>query len=300
MTDTGIDTTQRRGRLGGAAQGDRHPPGRRRLRRGAGALQRDDRQAAGADRARCADVDDVVAAVNYGREHGLDIAIRGGGHNGARARAASTTGCDRPLAAERGSRSTPTNRTVKIGGGALLGDVDAATNEHGLATPGRDHLDHRRRRADARRRDRPPDAGARPLDRQHPRRRRSCSRTAASSRRTRTRTRTCSGRSAAAAATSASSPRSRPGCTRSTTSSPARCSGRSRARADAAALVPRVHPERARGAGRLLRLPQRPARAAVPGGAAPAEGGRGDLVLDRRPPSRPTRCSPRRAHSPGC
>src|SRR3954452_18589949 len=32
--------------------------------------------------ARCADVDDVVAAVNFGRENGLDIAIRGGGHNG--------------------------------------------------------------------------------------------------------------------------------------------------------------------------------------------------------------------------
>ena len=39
---------------------------------------------------RAADVDDVVAAVNYGREQGLDIAIRGGGHNGA-GLAASTT-----------------------------------------------------------------------------------------------------------------------------------------------------------------------------------------------------------------
>src|SRR3954465_12388612 len=32
--------------------------------------------------ARCADVDDVVAAVNFGRGEGLDIAIRCGGHNG--------------------------------------------------------------------------------------------------------------------------------------------------------------------------------------------------------------------------
>lgn len=32
--------------------------------------------------ARCADVADVVSAVNFGREHGLLIAIRGGGHNG--------------------------------------------------------------------------------------------------------------------------------------------------------------------------------------------------------------------------
>src|SRR3954447_22002426 len=32
--------------------------------------------------ARCADVNDAVAAVDFGRENGLDIAIRGGGHNG--------------------------------------------------------------------------------------------------------------------------------------------------------------------------------------------------------------------------
>src|SRR5207247_1921463 len=32
--------------------------------------------------ARCASTDDVVAAVNFGRDHGLDIAIRCGGHNG--------------------------------------------------------------------------------------------------------------------------------------------------------------------------------------------------------------------------
>src|SRR5436190_4923017 len=31
---------------------------------------------------RCADVADVIAAVGFGRERGLDTAIRGGGHNG--------------------------------------------------------------------------------------------------------------------------------------------------------------------------------------------------------------------------
>src|ERR1700746_2992950 len=32
--------------------------------------------------ARCVDVADVMTAVNFGRDHGLKIAIRGGGHNG--------------------------------------------------------------------------------------------------------------------------------------------------------------------------------------------------------------------------
>ena len=32
--------------------------------------------------ARCADVGDVIAAVNFGRDNKLPIAIRGGGHNG--------------------------------------------------------------------------------------------------------------------------------------------------------------------------------------------------------------------------
>jgi len=83
---------------------------------------------------RAAGVDDVVAAVNYGREHGLDLAIRGGGHNGA-GLASVDDGLVIDLSALNGVEVDAENRTVKIGGGALLGDVDAATNEHGLATP---------------------------------------------------------------------------------------------------------------------------------------------------------------------
>jgi FAD/FMN-containing dehydrogenase len=85
--------------------------------------------------ARVADVDDVVAAVNYGREQGLDIAIRGGGHNGA-GLGTVEDGLVIDLAALNGVEVDAGNRTAKIGGGALLGDVDAATNAHGLATPG--------------------------------------------------------------------------------------------------------------------------------------------------------------------
>ena len=92
---------------------------------------------------RAAGVDDVVAAVNYGREHGLDLAIRGGGHNGA-GLASVDDGLVIDLSALNGVEVDAENRTVKIGGGALLGDVDAATNEHGQAAPDR----QRRRRAD--------------------------------------------------------------------------------------------------------------------------------------------------------
>src|SRR4051812_21404349 len=83
---------------------------------------------------RVAGVDDVVAAVNYGRDHHLDIAIRGGGHNGA-GLGTVDDGLVIDLAALNSVAVDAANRTVEIGGGALLGDVDAATNAHGLATP---------------------------------------------------------------------------------------------------------------------------------------------------------------------
>ena len=85
--------------------------------------------------ARCADVDDVVSAVNFGREQGLDIAIRGGGHNGP-----GLGSVDDGLVIDLSGLKTitvdPDSRTATIGGGCLLGDVDAATHEHGMATPG--------------------------------------------------------------------------------------------------------------------------------------------------------------------
>jgi hypothetical protein len=84
--------------------------------------------------ARCADRDDVVAAVNFGREQGLDIAIRGGGHNGP-----GLGSVDNGLVIDLSGLKTitvdPDSQTATIGGGCLLGDVDAATHEHGLAAP---------------------------------------------------------------------------------------------------------------------------------------------------------------------
>jgi len=84
--------------------------------------------------ARCADVDDVVAAVNFGRENGLDIAIRGGGHNGG-GLGSVDDGLMIDLSGLKEIEVDPEGRTVTIGGGCLLREVDAATAEHGLATP---------------------------------------------------------------------------------------------------------------------------------------------------------------------
>ena len=84
--------------------------------------------------ARCADVADVIAAVNFGREHKLLIAIRGGGHNGG-----GLGVCDDGLVIDLSHmnyvRVDPKRRTVLVGGGALLGAVDHATHAFGLAVP---------------------------------------------------------------------------------------------------------------------------------------------------------------------
>src|SRR2546430_12868940 len=85
--------------------------------------------------ARCASTADVVSAVNFGREHGLDIAIRCGGHNGP-GLGSVDDGLVIDLSGLKGVSVDPEAKTAVIGGGCLLGEVDAATHEHGLATPG--------------------------------------------------------------------------------------------------------------------------------------------------------------------
>jgi len=85
--------------------------------------------------ARCADVDDVVSSVNFGREQGLDIAIRCGGHNGP-GLGSVDDGLMIDLSGLRTVEVDPDAGTAKVGGGALFQDIDAATHEHGMATPG--------------------------------------------------------------------------------------------------------------------------------------------------------------------
>jgi FAD/FMN-containing dehydrogenase len=84
--------------------------------------------------ARCVDTADVIAAVNYAREQGLLVAIRGGGHNGP-----GLGSCDDGLVIDlsmmKSVRVDPANRTVRVGAGCTSGDVDHATHAFGLAVP---------------------------------------------------------------------------------------------------------------------------------------------------------------------
>jgi len=84
--------------------------------------------------ARCANPDDVSKAVAFAREHDLRIAVRGGAHNGA-GLASCDDGVVIDLSLLRDVQVDPEARTVRVGGGCLWGEVDTATNEHGLATP---------------------------------------------------------------------------------------------------------------------------------------------------------------------
>ncbi len=84
--------------------------------------------------ARCVDVADVIAAVNFGRENGLLTAIRGGGHNGA-GLGTCEGGLVIDLSRMKGIRVDPEVRKVRVEAGCVWGDVDHATHAFGMATP---------------------------------------------------------------------------------------------------------------------------------------------------------------------
>src|SRR5262245_66430386 len=85
--------------------------------------------------ARCASTADVAAAVNAAREHGLVVAVRCGGHSFS-----GLSTCDDGMVIDlRGLTSIavdPRARTARAGGGVRWGEFDAATQAHGLHTPG--------------------------------------------------------------------------------------------------------------------------------------------------------------------
>lgn len=83
---------------------------------------------------KCVDVADVMAAVNFGRDNNLLVAVRGGGHNGA-----GLGLCDDGLVIDLSGlkfvRVDVANKTVRVGGGNIWGEVDHATHPFGLAVP---------------------------------------------------------------------------------------------------------------------------------------------------------------------
>lgn len=84
--------------------------------------------------ARCANVADVIAAVNFARDYPLPLAIRGGGHSGP-GLGSVDDGMMIDLSPMRDIRVDPKARTVRVGPGCTSGDVDHATHAFGLAVP---------------------------------------------------------------------------------------------------------------------------------------------------------------------
>ena len=83
----------------------------------------------------CHGTADVQAAVRFGRERGLEIAVRGGGHNVA-GNAVCDGGLMIDLSAMRGVHVDPRARRARAQGGATWGDYNRETQLHGLASTG--------------------------------------------------------------------------------------------------------------------------------------------------------------------
>jgi FAD/FMN-containing dehydrogenase len=84
--------------------------------------------------ARCVGVADVIASVNFAREHELLMAVRGGGHNVA-GTAVADGGLVVDLSPMKGIRVDLSAQTVRAEGGVTLGELDHETQAYGLATP---------------------------------------------------------------------------------------------------------------------------------------------------------------------
>ncbi len=84
---------------------------------------------------RCAGVADVMHSVNFAREQGLTLAIRGGGHS-VPGFGTCDDGLVLDLGAMKGVRVDPKQRTARFQTGCTWGDADHAAHAFGLATPG--------------------------------------------------------------------------------------------------------------------------------------------------------------------
>ncbi len=80
----------------------------------------------------CKNISDIAKAVNFARENTLLLAVKGGGHNSA-----GTASCDDGMMIDLSLMQNvdvdPSSKIAKAEGGCLLGEVDKATQEHGLA-----------------------------------------------------------------------------------------------------------------------------------------------------------------------
>ena len=85
--------------------------------------------------ARCHTAEHVAQAIRFARARGLELSVRGGGHNYA-GHAVCEGGMMIHLGAMNSVVVDPAARRALCGGGATWADVDAATQQHGLATPG--------------------------------------------------------------------------------------------------------------------------------------------------------------------
>src|SRR5947199_1850297 len=83
---------------------------------------------------RCAGVADVIAAVKFGRESGLPVAVRSGGHSFPGLSVADDA-LMIDLAPMKGVRVDPDKRTARVQAGVLLGELDRETQAFGLAVP---------------------------------------------------------------------------------------------------------------------------------------------------------------------
>ena len=83
----------------------------------------------------CMDSADVMAAVAAGRDGGIDLAVRGGGHS-VPGFGTVDDGLVIDLSPMKNVWVDPNKRVVRVGGGATWGDVDHATYPFGLAAPG--------------------------------------------------------------------------------------------------------------------------------------------------------------------
>lgn len=85
--------------------------------------------------ARCATPDDVAAALAFGRDHELLTAVRAGGHSSP-----GYSVCDDGLVVDlkpmKGIDIDPVRRRARVGGGVIWGELDPATQAHGLAVTG--------------------------------------------------------------------------------------------------------------------------------------------------------------------